>query len=79
MLSYFITNTFPFPTQLKNINVFINSDSLEPTLHVITIQFRVLCLTREQRGSSVTAQVKKRLTSGFNLKAANVNTNIFFL
>jgi len=35
------------------------SDSLEYTYHVITIQFGVLCLTREQRGSSVTAQVKK--------------------
>jgi len=54
-LSYFITNTFPFPTQLWNINFFI----LEYTLYVITIQFGVLCVTSEQRGYAVTAQVKK--------------------
>jgi len=34
-------------------------DSLEYTLHVITIQIGVLCVTREQRGYAVTAQVKK--------------------
>jgi len=31
----------------------------------------------EQRGYAVTAQVKKRQTLEFNLKAANVSTNIF--
>jgi len=64
-LSYFITNTFPFPTQLKNINFFTNSDSLEYTLHVITIQLGVLCVTSEQQ------------TLEFNLETANVNSNIF--
>jgi len=34
-------------------------DSLEYTLHVITIQFGVLCVTSEQRGYAVTAKVKK--------------------
>jgi len=37
-------------------------DSLEYTLHVITIQFGVLCVTSEE----------------FNLEAANVNSNIYF-
>jgi len=34
-------------------------DSLECTLHVITIQFGVLCLTSEQRRYAMAAQVKK--------------------
>jgi len=54
------------------------SDSLEYTLHVITIQFGVLCVTREQRGYAVTAQVKKRQTLELNLEAANVNSYIFY-
>jgi len=58
-LTYFVTNTFPFPTQLKNINFFMISDSLESTLHVITIQFGVLCVTSKQCGYAVTAQKKK--------------------
>jgi len=37
----------------------LDSLALEYTLHVITIQFGVLCLTSEQRGYEVTAQVKK--------------------
>jgi len=45
----------------------------------ITIQFVVLCVTSEQRGSFVTAQVKKRQTLEFNLEAANVNSNIIFM
>jgi len=36
-----------------------DSLALEYTLHVINIQFGVLCLTSEQRGYAVTAQVKK--------------------
>jgi len=47
-------------------------DSLEYTVHVMTIQFGVLCVTSEQRGYAVTAQVKKRQSSEFNLEAANV-------
>jgi len=50
-------------------------DSLEYTLHVITLQFRVLCVISEQCGYAVTAQVK---TLEFNLEAANVNSNIFY-
>jgi len=53
-------------------------DSLEYTLHVITIQFGVLCVTSEQRGYGVTAQVKKKQTLEFNLEAASVNSNIFY-
>jgi len=52
-------------------------DSLEYILHVIIIQFGVLCVTSEQRGYAVTAQVKKRITLEFNLEAASVNSNIF--
>jgi len=46
-------------------------DSLEYTLHVITIQFGVLCVTSEQLGYAVTAQE-------FYLEAANVNSKFFF-
>jgi len=73
-LSYFITN-LPISYAIKE---FMILDSLESTLHVITIQFGVLCVTSEQRGSSVTAQIKKRQTLEFNLEAANVNSNIFY-
>jgi len=38
---------------------FMDSDSLESTTHVKTNQFGVLCVTSEQRGYAVTAQVKK--------------------
>jgi len=58
------------------INFFIILDSLGYTLHVISIQFGVLCLTSEQRGYAVTAQGKKRQTLEF-LEAASVNSNIF--
>jgi len=46
-------------------------DSLEYTLHVITIQFGVLCLTSAQRGKMQTLEL--------NLDAASVrvNSNIF--
>jgi len=53
-------------------------DSLKYTLHVITIQFGVLCLTSEKRGYAVTAQVNKMQTLEFNLEAARVNSNIFY-
>jgi len=76
-LSYFITNTFPFPTQLKNINFFTNSDSVQSTLHVIPLQFVVSCVTSEQRGSSVTRDSPSEKKK-FNLEARNVNTNILF-
>jgi len=46
-------------------------DSRVYTIHVITIQFGVLCVTSD----AVTAQVK---TLEFNLEAANVNSNIFY-
>jgi len=62
-----------------NINFFIILDSLGYTLHVISIQFGVLCLTSEQRGYALTAQGKKRQTLEFNLEAASVNSNIFFI
>jgi len=48
-------------------------DSLEYTLHVITIQFGVLCVTSEQRGYAS----EKRQTLEFILEAASVNSNIF--
>jgi len=57
----------------------LDSLALEYSLHDITLQFGVLCLTSEQRGYAVTAQVKKRQTLEFNLEAARVNSNIFFM
>jgi len=50
----------PISYAIKEYQFFMILDSLEYTLHVITIQqFGVLCLTSEQRGYAVTAQVKK--------------------
>jgi len=62
---------------IKEYQFFMILDSLD-TLHVITIQFGVLCVTSEQRGYAVTTQVKKRQTLEFNLEAANVKSNIFY-
>jgi|GEM_PF-3464983 len=65
----------------KRISIFffIILDSLGYILHDITIQFGVLCLTREQRGYAVTAEGKKRQTLEFNLEASSVNSNIVFI
>jgi len=69
----------PISYAIKEYQFFMICDSLEYTLHVIIIQFGVLCFTSEQRGYAVTAQVKKRQTLEFILEAASVNSNIVFM
>jgi len=56
----------------------LDSLDLEYTLHVITIQFGVLCVTSEQRIRRDSPS-EKRQTLEFNLEAASVNSNIFFM
>jgi len=52
----------------KEYQFFMILDSLEYNFHVITIQIGVLCLTSEQRGYVVTAQVKKGKPWNLTLK-----------
>jgi len=53
---------------IKEYQFFMILDGLEYTLHVMTVQFGVLCVTSEQRGYAVTAQVKKGKLWNFILK-----------